>query len=71
MTSTTLSWEQVNAFRLRRHGLDGVGLVDTPAQAAAAMAGARAQIHPAALPSIMARSRVMKHADMEAAIWKH
>ncbi|MBO0888345.1 AlkZ family DNA glycosylase, partial [Candidatus Bathyarchaeota archaeon] len=69
-TPAEISWERVDAFRLARHHLSHQRPSAALTSAAADMAGAQAQLLPAAEISLWARVKGAKVGDVESAIWK-
>ena len=63
-----LSWSEVSARRLERHGL-ATPLSGGPAQAASAMLGAHAQVLSAAELSIGLRAEGVTRTDVQRALW--
>lgn len=64
-----VSWEQVNAFRLRRHHLSERSPVSSLASVAGAMGGAQAQVLSAGQISIWARTGGAGIQDVDEALW--
>ncbi len=64
-----LAWAQVCGRRLARHGLTPASTNTTPAQAAAAMCGAHAQVLSAAEVSIGVRTAGLTRAAVHEALW--
>lgn len=66
----SVSWGQVNGFRLLRHHLSKRANPRSLVSVVGDMGGAQAQLLPAAQMSVWARTRDLELGDVEAAIWQ-
>jgi uncharacterized protein YcaQ len=68
--ASMVSWDQVRAFRLRRHHLDQRGPRNALPAIVGDMGGAQAQVLSAAQLSIWARVKGLGKGDIDAALWR-